>query len=319
MWITSDPKRALTPSAIALGNFDGVHRGHQKVITPVLQQAVRSTVVTFDPHPREYFSGKRCFLLTPLEEKISYLKALGVEQLVLLPFNQELASLCAEAFVRDILIAQLQPNYISVGEDFRFGYQRQGTAQDLSAIAITDNIPVNIISLATDQQQRISSSRIRDCLSNGNITLANELLGRPYTLTGTVTTGEKRGRTIGFPTANLAPPNNKLIPCHGVYAVEVTSPTFPLITPHPGVMNIGMRPTVNGKHPTIEIHLLNWTGDLYSHTLSIALKQFLRPEAKFSSLEELKAQISRDCEQALPSEDGGLGRWGDRASLPKWY
>lgn len=298
VWITSNPERALTPSAIALGNFDGVHRGHQNVITPVLQQSVRSTVVTFEPHPREYFSGESCSLLTPLEEKISYLKALGVEQLVLLPFNQDLASLSPESFVKEILIAKLKPSYISVGEDFRFGYQRQGTAEHLSAIALTENITVNIARLKTNQQQRISSSRIRESLNTGNITLANELLGRSYTLTGTVTTGEKRGRTIGFPTANLVPPRNKLIPRYGVYAVEVTSTTYPILDPQAAVMNIGMRPTVNGKHPTIEIHLLNWTGDLYSHTLNIAIKQFLRPEEKFSSLEELKAQIARDCEQA---------------------
>ncbi|QDZ39263.1 bifunctional riboflavin kinase/FAD synthetase [Euhalothece natronophila Z-M001] len=299
MWITSDLERALTPTAIALGNFDGVHRGHQNVIIPVLQQPVRSTVVTFEPHPREYFSGKRCSLLTPLEEKISYLKALGVEQLILLPFNQELASLSPETFVKEILIAKLNPHYISVGEDFRFGYQRKGTAQDLSAIALTKSIEVNIISLKSNQQQRISSSRIRACLNSGEISLANELLGRPYNLTGTVTTGEQRGRTIGFPTANLTPPHNKLIPRYGVYAVEVTSSTFPITDPHPAVMNIGMRPTVNGKHPTIEVHLLNWSGNLYSHSLSIAMKQFLRPEEKFSSLDELKAQINRDCEQAI--------------------
>ncbi|AFZ45196.1 riboflavin kinase [Halothece sp. PCC 7418] len=298
MWITSTPERALTPTAIALGNFDGVHQGHRNVIQPVLEQSVRSTVVTFHPHPREYFSGQPCSLLTPLEEKISHLKALGIQQLVLLPFNQELAALCAEEFVQKILIEQLHPHYISVGEDFRFGYKRQGSAQDLRAIASSYHVAVNIANLRTKAKERISSSRIREAINQGQVELAKQLLGRPYTLNGTVVTGEQRGRTIGFPTANLVLPRNKLIPCYGVYAVEVTSITYPLLSPHPAVMNIGMRPTVNGQHPTIEIHLLDWTGDLYQHSLSVQLKQFLRPEAKFESLEALKAQINKDCETA---------------------
>ncbi len=298
MWITSTPERALTPTAIALGNFDGVHLGHQSVIQPALQQAVRSTVVTFDPHPREYFRGESCLLLTPREEKIRHLKRLGIQQLVLLPFNQQLASLSPEAFVKDILIQQLKPHFITVGENFRFGYQRQGTAEDLSAIASPFGITVKIVGLQTDHQQRISSSRIRQALSEGNINLANQLLGRSYSLTGSVVTGQQRGRTIGFPTANLDCPRNKLIPRYGVYAVLVSSPINSLVNPHPAVMNIGMRPTVNGEFPTIEIHLLDWTGDLYNYPLTVELKQFLRPEQKFSSLEELKAQIADDCQQA---------------------
>jgi len=298
VWITSTPEQALTPTAIALGNFDGVHRGHHNVIQPVLEQSVRSTVVTFHPHPREYFSGQPCSLLTPLEEKISHFKALGIQQLVLLPFNRELAALSPEDFVQKILIEQLDPYYISVGEDFRFGYQRQGTAEDLRAIASAFQVKVNIANLQTNAEQRISSSRIREALNQGEIQLANQLLGRPYTLKGIVVTGEQRGRTIGFPTANLTLPRNKLIPCHGVYAVQVTSMNDSINTSHPAVMNIGMRPTVNGQHPTIEIHLLDWSGDLYQHTLSVQLKQFLRPEAKFESLDALKAQIARDCETA---------------------
>ena len=301
MWITSTPERALTPTAIALGNFDGVHRGHQNVIQPVLQQPIRSTVVTFHPHPREYFTGEPSLLLTPLEEKISYLKALGTQQLVLLPFNRDLASLPAEGFVKEILIKQLQAQYISVGENFCFGYQRQGNVDYLSAIASQFGITVNIVTLETNQKRRISSSRIREALNQGNIELANELLGRTYSLMGTVITGEQRGRTIGFPTANLALPRNKLIPRYGVYAVTVTSSTRPILSPHPAVMNIGMRPTVNGKHPTIEIHLLNWSGDLYQHTLTVQLQKFLRPEEKFNSLDELKAQITRDCQEAMNS------------------
>jgi riboflavin kinase / FMN adenylyltransferase len=131
--------------------------------------------------------------------------------------------------------------------------------------------------------------------------MANDLLGRAYSLRGTVIKGEKRGRTIGFPTANLAIARNKLTPRYGVYAVQVTSSTVPIVSPHPAVMNIGMRPTVNGKHPTIEIHLLNWSGNLYQQTLTVELQKFLRPEEKFNSLDELKAQITRDCQEAMNS------------------
>ena len=299
MWITSTPERALTPTAIALGNFDGVHLGHQNVIQPILNHALRSTVVTFNPHPRAYFSGEPCSLLTPLEEKISHLKTLGIQQLVLLPFNQELASLSPQAFVKEILIDRLQPRYISVGEDFRFGYKRRGNAEILRTIAQQFDVNVNIATLETNQKQRISSSRIREAIIEGKIELANELLGRFYTLNGVIVAGEQRGRTIGFPTANLEFPRDKLIPRYGVYAVQVTSSTVPIVSPHPAVMNIGMRPTVNGKQATIEIHLLNWTGNLYKHTLNVELKQFLRPEQKFNSLDELKDQITRDCQQAI--------------------
>jgi len=298
VWITSSLERILKPTAIALGNFDGVHLGHQAVIQPVFQQAVRSTVVTFDPHPREYFSGQNCLLLTPREEKIRHLQALGIQQLVLLPFDRHLACLSAESFVKDILLEKLQPHFISVGENFRFGYQRQGTAQGLSAIASSWGVKVNIVGLETNGEQRISSSRIRQALSEGNITLANQLLGRPYEITGTVVTGEQRGRTIGFPTANLDIPPNKLVPRYGVYAVQISSPREPSLSASPGVMNIGMRPTVNGKYPTIEIHLLDWSGDLYNDSLTVQFQQLLRPEQTFSGLEQLKAQIAEDCEQA---------------------
>ncbi len=318
MWITSSPAKSLTPSAVALGNFDGVHRGHQRVIQPVLNFAGASvhhyaTVVTFDPHPQEFFTGQRRALLTPVNEKAQQLLRLGVEQLVLLPFDRELAALSPQQFVEKILVQQLRSQRISVGEDFRFGKARTGTAAELQAIATTYGIPVTIVPLQTCEGERISSSSIRQALQQGDLQCANQLLGRPYTLLGSVVKGQQLGRTIGFPTANVQVPPEKFLPRQGVYAVrvfiqegtqktqEVKIPQW--FSPEPeqvlsdllGVMNIGYRPTVNGTSPTVEVHLLNWCGDLYGKTITVHLEKFLRPEQKFASLEALKAQIQADC------------------------
>ncbi|MBE9249960.1 bifunctional riboflavin kinase/FAD synthetase [Dolichospermum sp. LEGE 00240] len=316
VWVASSTEELLTPTAVALGKFDGVHLGHQRVIQPVLQSAwsqensVRpySTVVTFDPHPQEFFTGLPRDLLTPLDEKVAQLRSLGVEQLVLLPFDRELSALSPEEFVDKILVQQLQCQQISVGQDFCFGKKRVGTAQDLQAIAAKYNIPVTIVPIKTDtdilpatDDARISTSLIRESLEAGDIPKANRLLGRPYTLTGEVVTGQKLGRTIGFPTANIQLPKDKFLPRHGVYAIEAIihketpdkSPTQQF-----GVMNIGNRPTVNGIDTCVEVHLFNWYGDLYGKILEIQLVKFLRPEQKFPSLEALKNQIQLDCTAA---------------------
>ncbi|MEA5574334.1 bifunctional riboflavin kinase/FAD synthetase [Calothrix sp. UHCC 0171] len=334
MWVTSATELALTPAAVALGKFDGLHRGHQQVIQPILKAGkgdegqdllisptspispahrdkhVYSTVVTFNPHPQEFFSGKPRALLTPLDEKVQHLRSLGVEQLVLLPFDRELCSLTPEEFVAKILVEQLQVTQISIGYDFHFGSQRSGTAQDLQIIAARYNIPVAIVPLATEDSNSssvstvstfpevISTSFIREVLASGDTQRAQQLLGRPYTLTGTVIHGQELGRTIGFPTANLKLPKDKFLPHLGVYAVRVfmINDTSAELTPLAlGVMNIGNRPTVNGSSITVEVHLFDWSGDLYGKTLTVQLEKFIRPESKFSSLEALKNQIRQDC------------------------
>ncbi len=321
MWIASSLNRVLTPTAAALGNFDGVHRGHVQVIQPALDfdapvmgtQAkivpasespelggkTYSTVVTFSPHPQEFFSGQPRALLTPAPEKVRVLEALGVDQLVLLPFNRELASLSAEDFVTQILIQGLRCQSVSVGKDFRFGQKRAGTIVELRSLLAPHGVKVETVALKQSEGRRISSSRVREALLAGEVAIANELLGYRYQLQGPVIQGQQLGRTIGFPTANLQVDEQKFLPRHGVYAVWVSSLAVPgLEQPQPGVMNIGDRPTVNGQAVTVEVHLLDWQGDLYGKGLTVELVDFIRPQQKFDGLDALKAQIGRDCAQA---------------------
>ncbi|BAY11904.1 bifunctional riboflavin kinase/FAD synthetase [Calothrix sp. NIES-2098] len=345
VWVASATEELLTPTAVALGKFDGVHLGHRRVIQPVLQRAKRqvpetgldeqklvadernlvelsptqehiySTVVTFHPHPQEFFSGQPRALLTPLDEKVEQLRSLGIEQLVLLPFDKELSALSPEDFVEKILIQKLRCQQLSVGQDFCFGKQRTGTAKDLQLLAAKYDIPVTIVALETyagsdklpedtnclsippTQEPPISTSLIRHTLENGDIKSANLLLGRHYTLFGVVIQGKQLGRTIGFPTANLQLPKDKFLPRLGVYAVRVSilDETPDAVHPQLGVMNIGNRPTVDGTDTSVEVHLFDWSGDLYGKKLAVQIVQFLRPEQKFASLEALKTQIQLDC------------------------
>ncbi|MEO0839287.1 MAG: bifunctional riboflavin kinase/FAD synthetase [Cyanobacteria bacterium J06643_5] len=313
VWVTSSTELIQTPTAVALGKFDGVHRGHQRVIQPILHKSadterIYPTVITFLPHPQEFFTGKPRTLLTPLDGKVRHLELLGVKQLVLIPFNKELSALTPEQFVEQIIVEKLQASRISVGQDFCFGSNRSGTAMDLQVLATKYGIPVTIVPLETHEENlsvkedetRISTSLIRQALETGSIEKANRLLGRPYTLVGTVVKGQQLGRTIGFPTANLQLPEDKFLPQKGVYAVRVSEINQPDTTLKNrwGVMNIGNRPTVNGTYPTVEAHLLDWSGDLYNKKLQIQLEKFLRPEQKFNGLEALKSQIQLDCNTA---------------------
>ncbi|MGK7900402.1 MAG: bifunctional riboflavin kinase/FAD synthetase [Hormoscilla sp.] len=298
MCLTKSLTNAIKPTAIALGNFDGVHRGHRQVINPIFQvaESVCATVVTFDPHPQEFFTGKPRLLLTPMAEKAQQMEVLGVAQMVLLPFNRDLAQLSASEFVAKIIVQQLQAKLVTVGADFRFGSQRGGTASDLQDLASGFGVQVAIVPLQTCVEGRISSSLIRKALENGELNQANRLLGRPYSLVGVVQKGAQLGRTIGFPTANLKLPPEKFLPRQGVYRVRVSCEA--IASPMLGVMNLGKRPTVDGRDRTVEVHILDWSGDLYGQTLTVSLEEFMRPEQKFASLDDLKAQILADCEAA---------------------
>jgi riboflavin kinase/FMN adenylyltransferase len=296
--INSSLTNILTPTAIAIGNFDGVHRGHLEVIKPILDVAepgIYKTVVTFDPHPQEFFTGQTRQLLTPRHEKAAILTKLGIEQMILLPFDRHLVELSPQEFVSEILDRQFQAKFVSVGADFCFGKQRLGNAKDLEAIATAYQIQSYIAPLALDGESRISSSGIRAALLAGNLQVANDLLGRNYSIGGQVIQGQQIGRSIGFPTANLAYPQEKFLPRQGVYCVWVDTPDRQGL---PGVMNIGKRPTVGGLNTTVEVHLLDWQGDLYGQELTVHLLQFQRSEQKFRSLDALTAQIQTDCETA---------------------
>jgi riboflavin kinase/FMN adenylyltransferase len=296
--ISSSSAKILTPTAIALGNFDGIHRGHLEVIKPILncsETGVYKTVVTFDPHPQEFFTGQTRQLLTPRDEKASILKKLGIEQMILLPFDRALSELSPLEFVSEILDRKFQTKLVSVGADFCFGKRRSGNAKDLETIASQHHIKSFIAPLALTGESRISSSGIRAALLAGDLKVANHLLGRNYTIVGEVIQGQQIGRSIGFPTANLAYPPEKFLPRQGVYCVEVDAPDREKLQ---GVMNIGKRPTIGGLNTTVEVHLLDWQGDLYGQELTIHLLQFLRSEQKFSSLDALTAQIQQDCDTA---------------------
>jgi riboflavin kinase/FMN adenylyltransferase len=258
-------------------------------------------VVTFFPHPQEFFSGQSRPLLTPLEEKAAQMSRLGVGQLVLLPFNRELAELSPQDFVDVLLIQQLKAQRISVGKDFCFGKNRSGTVEDLKTLAGKHGVEVCIAPLQLQGTERISSSGIREALSSGQLDTVHRLLGRPYSLRGRVIEGQKLGRTLGFPTANLKLPLDKFLPRYGVYSVWVQGVSNTPVQPLPGVLNVGVRPTVNGLATTVEVHLLCWSGNLYGKTLNLLLQDYLRPEQKFASLDDLKAQIQKDCQAAMAS------------------
>jgi riboflavin kinase / FMN adenylyltransferase len=301
VWITTSLLTVLTPNAVALGNFDGIHLGHRQVIEPVLaarEAAVLrlyATVVSFSPHPRAFFSGQSLPLLSPFEERAALLEQTGVDQLVILPFDRALAGLTPQEFVEEIILTQLQAKHVSVGEDFRFGAKRAGHAILLKQLLEPHGIETTIVALQTIDGDRVSSSSVRQALHSGDIPNATKLLGRPYRLSGKVVQGKQLGRTIGFPTANLQVPPEKLIPAQGVYGVRIFSKELNQGAAILGVMNIGNRPTVNGTTQTIEVHVLDWEGDLYGQELTVELLEFIRPEQKFSSLDALKDQIQADC------------------------
>jgi riboflavin kinase/FMN adenylyltransferase len=279
-----------TPTAVALGNFDGVHLGHQRVIAPIVPSPLVSTVVSFQPHPQEFFQKISRPQLTPLPEKIEILQNLGVKQFVLLTFDQELAQLSAPEFIEQILQAKLQAERVSVGFNFRFGRGRKGSVADLKRVW-GKNLHT-ITEQCLSESIRISSTNIRAGLSRGDLPLVFRMLGRPYSLVGQVVPGQQLARKLGFPTANLRLPEVKFLPRYGVYGVQVDCVWGKNLA---GVMNIGCRPTVVGEGVVCEVHILGGQGDLYGTEMRVRLISFIRSEQKFNSVEELRLQIAQDC------------------------
>lgn len=288
---------------IALGNFDGVHRGHQAVIGTALRHARRAgrpaAVMTFDPHPRRLFQPDAPpFTLTPLRTKSRHIEEMGADYLYLQHFDQAFASLRAEDFVQKVLAEGLAVSHVVVGEDYGFGKDRSGSGSTLQDLADEFGFVLTRVPPVQDASGEVySSTRVRRALVAGVPRLATEILGRAWELEGRVEHGDKRGRTIGFPTANVALGDYQR-PALGVYAVQAGIDLGLNTVWYDGVANYGRRPTFDKQDELLEVHLFDFHGDLYHRHLRVRLVEFLRPEQTFAGLEALKAQIVADGEAA---------------------
>ncbi len=286
-------------SALTVGNFDGLHRGHQAVLRHLHQRAAEqqlaTTVMTFEPTAQEYFSPRTApARLQRLRDKLAMLQELEVNQVHCLRFNQELAELSADAFVRQILVEGLDVRYLVVGDDFRFGKDRRGDFAFLQQAGQRYGFEVVSTRTFLEGEDRVSSTRIRQALAEGDLALAEQLLGRSYRICGRVSPGQQRGRTIGFHTANVRL-HRVVSPLKGVFAVRVYGLGTEALN---GVANVGTRPTVDGSYCVLEIHLFDFDSDIYGRYLDVEFCSKLREEKKFESFEALKQQIEFDVEQA---------------------
>ncbi|KKD01667.1 bifunctional riboflavin kinase/FAD synthetase [Photobacterium halotolerans] len=284
---------------LTIGNFDGVHQGHLAVLRQVLAQARRlgvpSTVMSFEPQPMELFAkDKAPARLTRFRDKYQQLSHAGIDRLLCVNFNARFANMAPEDFVRRLLVEQLGVKFLVVGDDFRFGKGRSGDFAMLEAAGREFGFEVVSTQSYCVDSLRVSSTAIREALASDNLVAAEAMLGRPYSITGRVSHGQKLGRTIGFPTANV-PLKRRVSPVSGVYAVEVLGVAE---QPLPGVANIGRRPTVNGERQQLEVHLFDYQSDIYGCQIEVVLHHKLRDEIKFASFDALKAQIERDAQTA---------------------
>ncbi|WP_300443705.1 bifunctional riboflavin kinase/FAD synthetase [Zoogloea sp.] len=294
------PERAEHGCVLTIGNFDGVHRGHQALLAQLRAKSeatgLPAAVLTFEPHPREYFAHEdRPRRLTSLREKILLLEGQGVDRLYIGRFNQKLAGLTAEAFIEDVLVHSLGVRHLLIGDDFCFGKGRKGNFAMLQAAG--DKIGFGVESMHTfrHEDERVSSSAVRAALAEGDMPHAARLLGRPYSISGRVMHGDKIGRTIGFPTANIQL-KHRSPPLMGIYTVSVDGLAD---RPWPGVASVGVRPTINDAgRPTLEVHLFDWDTECYDAHLRVNFLKKQRDEERYDSLDALTAQIARDAEEA---------------------
>lgn len=283
---------------LTIGNFDGVHLGHQAVLQRVRARALElqlpAVVMTFEPQPLEFFRPEIApARLTTWREKLRLLQAQGIDRMICTPFNAKFASQAPEDFVKNTLVDKLGVKLLVVGDDFRFGKDRQGDFQFLQQAGERYNFAVVDTQSYRQEARRVSSTLIRQALEQGNFAAAEEMLGHPYSLTGKVSHGAKKGRTIGFPTANV-PLKRLRSPLQGVYVVQVEVAG----KRYNGVANIGRRPTVNGQGVQLEAHLFNFAGDIYGEQMVVTPLHKIRDEVKFASLDELKQQIQQDVMEA---------------------
>ncbi|MEZ0343303.1 MAG: bifunctional riboflavin kinase/FAD synthetase [Caldimicrobium sp.] len=285
-------------TAITIGAFDGIHLGHKALFQETLKIAhtfnLEPIVVTFDPHPRRVIQPHLSFkLLTTLEEKLELIEKEGLQKIAILPFTRALAELSPDLFVEKYLVDYLKARYVIVGFNFRFGRNRSGDTELLKKLGEKYQFQVKIVPPVIIDEKRVSSSLIRDLISKGEVDKASLFLGRPYFLTGKVIKGKGRGKLLGFPTANLSVSKEKLIPARGVYAVFA----YLHDKKYKGALNIGFNPTFDERELSLEVHLLNFatSQDLYNQIIRIEFIKYIRSEKKFSSVEELKTQIEKDC------------------------
>jgi riboflavin kinase/FMN adenylyltransferase len=278
-----------------IGNFDGVHLGHQAVIGQLAETGqelgLPSQVILFEPQPQEFFQpGSAIPRLTRLREKLLALRRYSVDRVLCLRFDAEFAALEPEQFIQRLLVDGLQVRYLVVGDDFRFGHRRRGDFAMLAEAGRKHGFQVVNMHTVTIDDERVSSTRIRAALARGDLALAEKLLGRPYRMCGRVARGDKLGRTLGFPTANIVL-HRKMTPIQGIFAVEV----FGLKTePLPGAANIGTRPTVGGTRTLLEVHLLDFNADIYGAYVHVNFLRKFRDEKRFESLDELRRWIEKD-------------------------
>jgi riboflavin kinase/FMN adenylyltransferase len=287
--VTRLPDVEPRPRRLAVGTFDGVHLGHREVVKGA------DTVVTFDPHPRSVINASGApRLLTTLARKAELLEELGVQELVVIPFDTEFAKQTARAFHDEVLVAALGATHVSVGENFRYGALAQG---DSALLEADGRFEVRVVPLLEVDGEIVSSSHIRGLVAGGALEYAGELLGAPFSLTGEVVHGDARGRTLGYPTANLVPDPAYVGPAHGVYACRVQLPG--VAEPVAAATNVGVRPQfVTGRGELVEAFLIDWSGDLYGQHLRIDFLKRLRGEKRFDSVEVLVAQMARDVDDA---------------------
>ena len=282
-----------------IGNYDGVHRGHQHMIAAVRARAselgVPAVVVTFEPTPREFFEGPAApSRLTRLREKLQALALYGVDRVVVLRFDRRMQGMGADEFVQRLLVDGLGVRHMVVGHDFHFARRREGTIETLRAAGAAHGFTVAEVGQFLLEGERVSSSLVREALNRGDLERATRLLGRPYRMAGRVRLGKRLGRTLGYPTANLAL-QRKVVPLWGIFAVRVSGAG---LVDYPAVSSLGTRPTVNGTDPLLEVHLFDFDGDLYGQHLDVDFVARLRDEQKFVSLDALVAQMNRDAAAA---------------------
>ncbi len=303
---------AFKNAVVTIGTFDGVHTGHQQILELMQDEAKKvngeTVIITFNPHPRQVIAARQTelFLLNTLQEKISLLEKYGIQHLVVTPFTEAFSLQSAEEYIEQFLVKTFHPHTIIIGHDHRFGKSRSGNFELLEEKSSQYNYVVKEIPGFMLQNNTISSTMIREALLKGNIETANEYLGYSYFFNGTVVEGNKLGRTIGYPTANLKiEEEKKLIPGNGVYAVEVEDQWSMVngerqkLDRFKGMMNIGIRPTVEGTNRMIEVNIFDFDKEIYGDTLTVHIKKRLRNEQKFNSLDELKNQLAKDKEQAM--------------------